>query len=115
MSLEEKIETLAKEIYRASNVVYTDDAKRKLRFLKKHGFDTLPVIVAKTQASISDDPKKINAPSGYTFTIRDFELSSGAGFVVALAGDIMRMPGLSKIPNAVNIDIDEDGNIIGLS
>ncbi|MCD6105356.1 MAG: formate--tetrahydrofolate ligase [Thermosipho sp. (in: Bacteria)] len=115
MSLEEKIETLAKKIYRASDVIYTDQAKRKLRFLKKHGYKGLPVIVAKTQASISDDPKKINAPSGYTFTIRDFELSAGAGFVVALAGDIMRMPGLSKVPNAVNIDIDEDGNVIGLS
>ncbi|MBZ4649491.1 formate--tetrahydrofolate ligase [Thermosipho sp. (in: thermotogales)] len=115
MSLEEKIETLAKEIYRARNVIYTDKAKSKLKFLRKHGYDTLPVIVAKTQSSISDDPKKINAPSGYTFTIRDFELSAGAGFIVALAGDIMRMPGLSKIPNAVNIDIDEEGNIIGLS
>ncbi|MDN5324429.1 MAG: formate--tetrahydrofolate ligase [Thermosipho sp. (in: thermotogales)] len=115
MSLEEKIETLAKEIYRAGNVIFTDQAKSKLRFLKKHGYDTLPVIVAKTQSSISDDPKKLNAPSGYTFTIRDFELSAGAGFVVALAGDIMRMPGLSKIPNAVNIDIDEEGNIVGLS
>ncbi|ACJ75043.1 formate--tetrahydrofolate ligase [Thermosipho africanus Ob7] len=115
MSLEEKIETLAKEIYRAGNVIYTDKAKSKLKFLRKHGYDTLPVIVAKTQSSISDDPKKINAPSGYTFTIRDFELSAGAGFIVALAGDIMRMPGLSKIPNAVNIDIDEEGNIIGLS
>jgi len=115
MSLEEKIETLAKEIYRAGNVIYTDKAKSKLKFLRKHGYDTLPVIVAKTQSSISDDPKKINAPSGYTFTIRDFELSAGAGFIVALAGDIMRMPGLSKVPNAVNIDIDEDGNIIGLS
>lgn len=115
MSLEEKIETLAKEIYRARNVIYTDKAKSKLKFLRKHGYDTLPVIVAKTQSSISDDPKKINAPSGYTFTIRDFELSAGAGFIVALAGDIMRMPGLSKIPNAVNIDIDEKGNIIGLS
>lgn len=115
MSLEEKIETLAKEIYRARNVIYTDKAKSKLKFLRKHGYDTLPVIVAKTQSSISDDPKKINAPSDYTFTIRDFELSAGAGFIVALAGDIMRMPGLSKVPNAVNIDIDEDGNIIGLS
>ncbi|SHH29094.1 formate--tetrahydrofolate ligase [Thermosipho atlanticus] len=115
MSLEEKIKILAKEIYRARDVIYTDTAKSKLRFLKKHGYDTLPVIIAKTQSSISDDPKKINAPKDYDFTIRNFELSAGAGFVVALAGDIMRMPGLSKIPNAVNIDIDEDGNIVGLS
>ncbi|QTA37188.1 formate--tetrahydrofolate ligase [Thermosipho ferrireducens] len=115
MSIKEKIEILAKEIYRAGNVIYTDKAKAKLKFLEKHGYSNLPVIVAKTQASISDDPKKLNAPSDYAFTIRDFELSAGAGFVVALAGDIMRMPGLSRIPNAVNIDIDDDGNIVGLS
>ncbi|ONN27643.1 formate--tetrahydrofolate ligase [Thermosipho affectus] len=115
MSIEEKLETLATKIYRAKKVIYTDKAKSKLKFLKRHGFENLPVIVAKTQSSISDDPKKINAPKNYDFTIRDFELSAGAGFVVALAGEIMRMPGLSKIPNATNIDIDEDGNIIGLS
>ncbi|ABR30176.1 formate--tetrahydrofolate ligase [Thermosipho melanesiensis] len=115
MSIEEKIETLATKVYRARKVIYTDTAKSKLKFLKRHGFETLPVIVAKTQSSISDDPKKLNAPRDYNFTIRDFELSAGAGFVVALAGEIMRMPGLSKIPNAVNIDVDEDGNIVGLS
>ncbi|MBT1247233.1 MULTISPECIES: formate--tetrahydrofolate ligase [unclassified Thermosipho (in: thermotogales)] len=115
MSIEEKLETLATKIYRAKKVIYTDKAKSKLKFLKRHGFENLPVIVAKTQSSISDDPKKINAPKNYDFTIRDFELSAGAGFVVALAGEIMRMPGLSKIPNATNIDIDENGNIIGLS
>jgi len=112
--LEKKIETLAKEIYRASGVEYTSRAKEKLKFLKKYGFEDLPVIVAKTQYSISDDPKKLGAPSGYTFTVRDLEISAGAGFVVVLAGDILRMPGLPKIPNAVRMDIDENGNITGL-
>ncbi len=70
--------------------------------------------MAKTQYSISDDPHKLGFPKDYTFTIRDFELSAGAGFIVGLAGDMLRMPGLSKVPNAVNIDIDKNGNIIGL-
>ncbi len=115
MPIEEKIEILAREIYRAGKIEYTSAAKSKLKFLKKFGFDKLPVIVAKTQSSISDDPKKLGAPQGYTFTVRDFEISIGAGFVVVLAGDILRMPGLPKVPNAVKMDILEDGTIIGLS
>ncbi len=115
MPIEEKIETLAKEIYRAGKVEYTSAAKSKLKFLKKNGFDKLPIIVAKTQSSISDDPKKLGAPQGYTFTVRDFEISIGAGFVVVLAGDILRMPGLPKVPNAVKMDILDDGTIVGLS
>ncbi len=113
--VEEKIEILAREIYRAGKVEYTSTAKSKLRFLKKFGFDALPVIVAKTQSSISDDPKKLGAPKGYTFTVRDFEISAGAGFVVALAGDILRMPGLPKVPNAVKLDITPEGIVEGLS
>ncbi len=115
MPIEKKIETLAKEIYRAGKVEYTSAAKSKLKFLKKYEFDKLPVIVAKTQSSISDDPKKLGAPQGYTFTVRDFEISIGAGFVVVLAGDILRMPGLPKVPNAVKMDILDDGTIVGLS
>ena len=115
MSIEEKIEILAKEIYRAGKVEYTSAARSKLKFLKKHGFDSLPLIMAKTQSSISDDPKKLGAPQGYTFTIRDFEISAGAGFVVALAGDIMRMPGLPKVPNALKLDVLKDGTVVGLS
>ncbi len=115
MPIEEKIEILAKEIYRAGKVEYTSAAKSKLKFLKKYGFDKLPIIVAKTQSSISDDPKKLGAPQGYTFTVRDFEISIGAGFVVVLAGDILRMPGLPKVPNAVKMDILDDGTIVGLS
>ncbi|MFN4223611.1 MAG: formate--tetrahydrofolate ligase [Fervidobacterium nodosum] len=114
LPVEQKIELIAKEIYRAGKVIYTDTAKSKLSMLKKNGFGNYPVIIAKTQNSISDDPKKINAPSGYEFTVRDFQISAGAGFVVALAGEIMLMPGLPKVPAAVNIDIDENGEITGL-
>ncbi|MFN3691834.1 MAG: formate--tetrahydrofolate ligase [Fervidobacterium sp.] len=114
LPVEEKIEKIAKEIYRAGKVNYTDTAKSKLSMLKKNGFGNYPVIIAKTQNSISDDPKKINAPFNYEFTVRDFQISAGAGFVVALAGEIMLMPGLPKLPAAVNIDIDENGEITGL-
>lgn len=110
----EKIEILAREIYRAKNVVFTKEAEASLERLEKNGYGNLPLIVAKTQYSISDDPDKLGAPKDYTFTVRDFLLSAGAGFVVAVAGDIMLMPGLGKKPNAVNIDIDENGNIVGL-
>jgi len=114
LPIEQKINIIAKEIYRAGKVIYTDTAKSKLSMLKKNGFGNHPVIIAKTQNSLSDDPKKLNAPSGYEFTIRDFQVSAGAGFVVALAGEIMLMPGLPKVPAAVNIDIDENGEITGL-
>ncbi|MGC8902624.1 MAG: formate--tetrahydrofolate ligase [Fervidobacterium sp.] len=114
LPVEQKIELIAKEIYRAGKVVYTETARSKLSMIKKNGFGNYPVIIAKTQNSISDDPKKINAPSGYEFTIRDFQISAGAGFVVALAGEIMLMPGLPKVPAAVNIDINENGEITGL-
>ncbi|BBE31485.1 formate--tetrahydrofolate ligase [Tepiditoga spiralis] len=114
-TLEEKLEILSKEIYRAGTLELTPTAKSKIKFLRKYGYDNLPLIVAKTQSSISDDKKKLGAPNGYKFTVRDFELSAGAGFIVALAGEIMRMPGLGKIPNAVNLDIDKDGIIKGLS
>jgi len=114
LPVEQKIEVIAKEIYRAGKINYTETAKSKLTMLKKNGFGNHPVIIAKTQNSISDDPKKINAPNGYEFTVRDFQISAGAGFVVALAGEIMLMPGLPKVPAAVNIDIDENGEITGL-
>ncbi|MFN4199695.1 MAG: formate--tetrahydrofolate ligase [Fervidobacterium gondwanense] len=114
LPIEEKIDIIAKQIYRAGKVIYTDTAKSKLSMLKKNGYGNYPVIIAKTQNSISDDPKKINAPKGYEFTVRDFQISAGAGFVVALAGEIMLMPGLPKVPAAVNIDIDENGEITGL-
>ncbi|MFN3283378.1 MAG: formate--tetrahydrofolate ligase, partial [Pseudothermotoga sp.] len=114
LPIEKKIEILAKEIYRAKEVVYNKEALDSLRKLSKEGFSTLPVIVAKTQYSLSDDPSKLGSPSDYSFTVRDLKLSAGAGFVVAVCGEIMLMPGLGKKPNAINIDIDEKGNIVGL-
>ena len=86
-----------------------------MKFIKKNGFDHLPVIVAKTPKSLSHDPKLRGAPEGYTFVVRDAYVSAGAGFVVVLAGDINLMPGLPKKPNALNMDVDEDGNITGVS
>jgi len=113
-SLKEKIQTLAREIYRAKDVVYTHSSERALSDLEKEGFGNLPVIVAKTQYSITDDATQLGAPTGHTFTVRDISLSAGAGFVVVIAGNIMRMPGLGKNANALYLNIDENGNISGL-
>ncbi len=114
MPVKEKIEVLAHEIYRAGNVVYTSKALSNINKIEKEGYGKLPIIMAKTQASISDDPKVVGAPSGYTFTVREVLLSSGAGFIVPVAGQIMTMPGLPKIPAAQSIDVDDDGKISGL-
>ncbi|MFW6120611.1 MAG: formate--tetrahydrofolate ligase, partial [Petrotogales bacterium] len=111
---EEKIEKLAKEIYRAGEVNYESAAKKKLRLFKKHGYGNLPVIVAKTQYSVTDNASIKGAPGEYTFNIRDLTLSAGAGFIVAVAGSILLMPGLPKVPGATKIDVDEDGTISGL-
>jgi formate--tetrahydrofolate ligase len=113
-SAEEKIEKLTKEIYRASEVNYESSARKKLKLFKKHGYGNLPVIVAKTQYSVTDDANVKGAPGEYTFNIRDLTLSAGAGFIVAVAGSILLMPGLPKIPGATKIDVDEDGTISGL-
>ncbi|PLV60141.1 formate--tetrahydrofolate ligase [Thermotoga sp. KOL6] len=112
--LEKKIEVLAKEIYRAGAVEYTDEARKALRFIKKHGFEGLPIIVAKTPKSISHDPKLRGAPKDYTFVVRDAYVSAGAGFIVILSGDVNLMPGLPKNPNALSMDVDEDGNILNV-
>ena len=114
ISIEEKIEKIAKEIYRAKGVNFTAEAKRKLKYMKEHGFSDLPVCIAKTQYSFSDNAKALNAPEDFEITVRDLNLSNGAGFVVALTGDIMTMPGLAKVPAALKMDIDGDGNIVGL-
>lgn len=114
ISIEEKIEKIAKEIYRAKGVNFTAEAKRKLKYMKEHGFSNLPVCIAKTQYSFSDNAKALNAPEDFEITVRDLNLSNGAGFVVALTGDIMTMPGLAKVPAALKMDIDGDGNIVGL-
>ena len=114
LSIEEKLNKIATEIYGAEGVVFDKKAKRALRQLKKLGMDSLPVCVAKTQYSLSDDQKLLGRPEGFTITITDLIPCAGAGFVVALAGDIMRMPGLPKVPAANHMDILEDGTIIGL-
>nr|WP_318715426.1 formate--tetrahydrofolate ligase [uncultured Treponema sp.] len=113
-SFKEKIETLAKEIYGASSVEFDPKALKKLSEYEKAGYGNLPVCMAKTQNSISHDKSKLGAPSGYAFPVRDVQLYSGAGFVVAFAGDIVDMPGLPKIPAAENIDVDDNGVISGL-
>ena len=109
-----KLETLAKEIYGADGVTYAPKAERSIRDLTRLGYGELPVCVAKTQHSISDNPKLKGAPTGWTLTITDVRPSLGAGFLVCLAGDIMTMPGLPSIPAAEHVDIDADGNITGL-
>ncbi len=114
LPLADKIRTIAKEIYRATDVEFDPAALKKLKTFEENGYGKLPVCIAKTQNSISHDPKLIGAPSGYTFPVRDVQLYAGAGFVVALAGDIMTMPGLPKAPAALDIDVDDNGVISGL-
>ena len=114
LPLEEKIRKIATEIYRAKDIDIDPAALKKLKSFEENGYGKLPVCIAKTQNSISHDPKLIGAPSGFTFPVRDVQLYAGAGFVVALAGDIMTMPGLPKAPAALNIDVDDNGIISGL-
>lgn len=113
-SIDEKINTIAKEIYGADGVVYTPKAKKAIARLEKQGFDKLPICMAKTQYSLSDDPSLLGRPTGFEITVREVRVSAGAGFVVALTGDVMTMPGLPKVPAANNMDIDKDGKIVGL-
>lgn len=114
LPLKEKISLIAKEIYRAGEVTFSDKALSKLAEFESQSYGKLPVCIAKTQNSISDDPKRKGAPQGYNFTVNDVRLSAGAGFVVALAGNILTMPGLPQHPAAERIDVDENGVISGL-
>lgn len=114
LSIKEKLNVLAKEIYRAGDVVFTSNAEKAISEIEKLGKYKLPICVAKTQYSLSDDPQKLGSPKGFTLTVRDVRLSAGAGFIVALTGDIMTMPGLPKQPAAYKIDVDDDGNVSGL-
>lgn len=113
-SIEHKIHTIATEIYGASHVEYTTKAKSQLKQITQLGYQELPVCMVKTPASFSDDEKRIGRPSGFSVTVREFEMAGGAGFVIPLLGDVMRMPGLPAVPSAVNIDVDEEGRISGL-
>ncbi|WP_404812377.1 formate--tetrahydrofolate ligase [Capnocytophaga canimorsus] len=115
ISIEEKIETIAKEIYGASNVNYTSKARTQLKNINKLGFDKMPVCMVKTPKSLSDDDKKLARPTGFEVTVREFEFASGAGFVIPILGDTMRMPGLPSVPAAEGMDIDDNGLITGLS
>jgi formate--tetrahydrofolate ligase len=114
MPLEKKIETVAKEIYGADGVTYSAGARKSLDKLKSLGMDNLPVCMAKTQYSLSDDAKKLGRPTGFTVNVREVYPSAGAGFVVAVLGNIMTMPGLPLHPAAENIDVTDDGKITGL-
>ena len=114
LSLEEKIESIVKRVYGGDGVVFDKNAQKQLKTLTDLGFSKLPVCMAKTQYSFSDDMTKLGAPEGFTVTVRNVKVSAGAGFVVALTGEIMTMPGLPKVPAAEKIDVDSDGKITGL-
>jgi len=115
LSVEEKINTIAKEIYGADGVEFSSTAKSQIKTINELGFNKLPVCMAKTQKSFSDDEKKIGRPRNFTITVREFEYAAGAGFIIPVLGEIMRMPGLPAIPASENMDIDNNGVITGLS
>ncbi len=113
-SIEEKIEKIVKKIYHGDGVVYTDEAKKQMAKLTEDGFANLPICMAKTQYSFSDNKDLLGAPKGFNVTVRGLKVSAGAGFIVAYSGSILTMPGLPKVPAAEMIDVDKDGNITGL-
>ena len=113
-SIKDKINDIVTKIYGGDGVVYTAQAEKQIKQLTDMGFDKMPVCMAKTQYSLSDDPKKLGRPTGFEVTVRNVKVSAGAGFLVALTGDIMTMPGLPKRPAAERIDVDENGKISGL-
>ena len=114
LPIADKIKTIAKEIYGADDVTFSKKVLNKMKKYESQGLGNLPICVAKTQYSLSDDPTLLGKPSGFKVTISDLIPNTGAGFLVAISGDIMRMPGLPKVPAAVNMDIDEEGKIVGL-
>ena len=114
LSIEEKIEAIVKRVYGGDGVIFDKNAQKQLKTLTELGFSKLPVCMAKTQYSFSDDMTKLGAPEGFTVTVRNVKVSAGAGFIVALTGEIMTMPGLPKVPAAEKIDVDENGKITGL-
>lgn len=114
LPIKEKIGTIVKEIYGGSSVAYSPKAEKAIREIEAMGLDKKPICMAKTQYSLSDNPKLLGAPTGFEVKVNEVKLSNGAGFIVCLTGDVMTMPGLPKVPAANNMDIDEDGNILGL-
>ena len=113
-TVEEKINSVATKVYGAKGIILSDTAKDKIKTINKFGLNNLPIVIAKTQYSLSDDQKLIGAPENFDITIRDIEIRSGAGFLVAIAGSMMLMPGLGKTPAAINMTISNDGVIRGL-
>ncbi|MBQ9710276.1 MAG: formate--tetrahydrofolate ligase, partial [Clostridia bacterium] len=113
-SIESKIESVVKKVYGGDGVTFMPAAKKQIEKLTELGYDNIPVCIAKTQYSFSDDPTKLGAPSGFTVTVKNVKISAGAGFIVVLTGDIMTMPGLPKVPAAEKIDVDANGKITGL-
>ena len=113
-TIEDKIEAIVRKVYRGDNVLFSKQAKKQIADLTKNGFDKIPVCIAKTQYSFSDDPTKLGAPENFDIEVKNVKVSAGAGFVVVLTGDIMTMPGLPKVPAAEKIDVDENGVISGL-
>lgn len=113
-TIEHKIETIARKVYGADGVEFTEEAKEQIALFNKFGWDKTPICMAKTQMSLSDDPKVMGAPKGFTITVRELRPSLGAGFIVALTGKVLTMPGLPKVPSALNMDIDVNGKITGL-
>ena len=114
MSIEEKLDTICRRVYHADGVVLTANAKKQAAQLTELGFADMPICMAKTQFSFSDNASLIGAPRGFKVTVKEMKVNAGAGFIVAKTGDIMTMPGLPKIPAAEKIDIDESGRITGL-
>jgi formate--tetrahydrofolate ligase len=114
LSIKEKLDTIAKRIYRADDVILIEQAPKQAKQLESLGFGKLPICMAKTQYSFSDDPKLLGAPRNFKITVRNLKVSAGAGFIVALTGDVMTIPGLPKVPSAEKIDVDENGRISGL-
>ena len=114
LSLETKIDTVAREIYGAGAVYFESGTRKKLQQLATLGFSRLPVCIAKTQASLTDNAKLYGAPKDWTLTVTDIALAAGAGFVIVVAGNMMRMPGLGKVPQAVHLDVTDAGEITGL-
>ncbi len=114
LPIKEKIKAIATKLYGADDVELLPKASKEIANFEKLGFGNLPICMAKNQYSLTDDPKVLGRPTGFKITIRDITISAGAGFLVALTGDIMKMPGLPKVPAAENIDVDVDGKIKGL-
>ena len=113
-TIEEKIESVVKKIYGGDGITVMPNAKKQIEQLTKLGYDKVPVCIAKTQYSFSDDATKLGAPEGFKVTVKNVKISAGAGFIVVLTGDILTMPGLPKVPAAEKIDVDENGKITGL-